>query len=190
MPHIFFHSLASLSLVVFPLTEDTGGRPSYGGTLRVKVSTAVSSLEPRDWGRETLASSDAQRLAGLFAETLVGLDELGRLRPILAISWEANAPRTVWTLRLRPGVQFHDGSPLTAAAVARSLGRSEGLWQVTVSGDSVVIRTQGASPDLPMSLTRLHHAITFRAQGGSTVATGPFRVFTLGARHSSGFLRP
>ena len=37
--------------------------------------------------------------------------------PDLAESWEPNADLTQWTFRLRPGVLWHDGTPLTAADV-------------------------------------------------------------------------
>lgn len=43
-----------------------------------------------------------------------------RLRPVLATSWKPNADASVWTFRLRRGVQFHDGGPMTAGDVVYS----------------------------------------------------------------------
>ena len=43
---------------------------------------------------------------------------------LLAESWESNEDATVWTFKLRGGVTFHDGEPLTAAAVRDSLQRT------------------------------------------------------------------
>lgn len=43
---------------------------------------------------------------------------------VLAESWTSNADATEWTFKLRDGVTFHDGEPLTAAAVRDSLQRT------------------------------------------------------------------
>jgi peptide/nickel transport system substrate-binding protein len=48
------------------------------------------------------------------------------LVPGLAESWERTSP-TVWTLKIREGVTFHNGDPLTAEDVAFSLS-AERLW--------------------------------------------------------------
>lgn len=50
--------------------------------------------------------------------TMVGLD--GSVQPDLATSWSGNSDATVWTFKMRPGVKFSDGSPLTAADVVFS----------------------------------------------------------------------
>ena len=45
-------------------------------------------------------------------------DRPGKLIPGLATAWESDpADRRKWTFRLRPGVQFHDGSAFDADAV-------------------------------------------------------------------------
>ncbi len=45
-------------------------------------------------------------------------DVLATLRPGLALSWSVDdATQTVWTVKLRPGVVFHDGTPFNADAV-------------------------------------------------------------------------
>jgi peptide/nickel transport system substrate-binding protein len=45
------------------------------------------------------------------------------IEPALAERWEVTADGTVWTFHLRPGVPFHDGEPLDAAAVVWNLER-------------------------------------------------------------------
>lgn len=56
-----------------------------------------------------------------LAETLVDTDDTGALAPGLAQSWTSNDTFTEWTFVLKDGVQFHDGSPLNADAVIKSL---------------------------------------------------------------------
>lgn len=43
---------------------------------------------------------------------------------LLAESWSSNADATEWTFKIRRGVTFHDGTPLTAEAVRNSLQRT------------------------------------------------------------------
>lgn len=60
-------------------------------------------------------------------EALVQLDAAGNPQPGLAQSWNYNNDLTVFTMKLRPGVTFHDGTKFDAAAVARNLERSAAL---------------------------------------------------------------
>jgi peptide/nickel transport system substrate-binding protein len=51
-------------------------------------------------------------------------DKPSTLIPGLAVSWTTDpADRTKWTFKLREGVTFHDGSPLTAEAVVWNLDK-------------------------------------------------------------------
>src|SRR4051794_36627011 len=64
-------------------------------------------------------SSFAQGVLMAVYEPLIRLDEKGEPRPGLARSWEYNADLTVLTIKLRPGVTFHDGTKFDAAAVVK-----------------------------------------------------------------------
>ena len=61
---------------------------------------------------------------GAISEPLVKLDPLtGVNRYVLAESLEPNKDATEWTIRVRPGVKWHDGTPFTANDVLYSLKR-------------------------------------------------------------------
>ena len=109
MRRSLFRFLAAVSLLA--LRADAVERPRYGGTLRVEMQAAVRRLDPAE---------APERLAGLVFERLVRLDERGRPQPALALSWQSSPGGRRWQFRLRPGVKFHDGSPLTPAAAPRT----------------------------------------------------------------------
>ncbi len=87
-----------------------GGTPKKGGTLRVAAQTPATAINP-------LIVSDSGGLA-MVAQTgeFLTFDnnlEL-KLQPMLATSWAHNGDGTMWTFKLRQGVKFHNGKPLTA----------------------------------------------------------------------------
>src|ERR1035441_2869970 len=105
-------------------------RPHYGGTLRVEMRAAPAVLDP--------AAPDATPLRSLVFETLVRLDGAAAPQPCLALSWQHDATARRWQFNLRPGVKFHDGSPLTAAAVAAALEAALPAMTIAATGDAVI----------------------------------------------------
>ena len=85
-------------------------------------------------GNETLDPADPQNnssyshevLLALY-EPLIRMDNAGMPAPGLAQSWTRNQDLTSITFKLRPGVTFHDGTPLDAEAVKRNLERNMAL---------------------------------------------------------------
>ena len=74
---------------------------------------------------------DPQKTAGTltfqtvksFYDTLVEPDKSGKIVPALAESWTVSDDGLVWTFKLRSGVTFHNGDPLTSADVKASFER-------------------------------------------------------------------
>ena len=52
-----------------------------------------------------------------------GGQDKAELEPLLATEWTASPDNKVFTLKLREGVKFHDGTPFNSAAVKASFDR-------------------------------------------------------------------
>lgn len=87
-------------------------------TLTIGMGAEPESLDPVG-----MTSAPAATVGEHVAERLIYMEVDGSLTPMLATSWEANADSTVWTFQIRQGVEFHDGEPLNAEAVAMNLQR-------------------------------------------------------------------
>lgn len=91
-----------------------------GGTARV----ALAAFNPKSTLDPAIATSDFDLIAGgLLYDNLVKLDTTFAAKPALAESWEADSTAQRWSFRLRKGVTFHDGSPLSADDVVATLRR-------------------------------------------------------------------
>jgi peptide/nickel transport system substrate-binding protein len=92
-----------------------GEAPKRGGTFTLRVNIEPSGLTRL---HDRMAEGTMARLTvGPIYETLGRVDPRapdGPLLPLLARSWEESDDHLTLTVHLRPGVRFHDGSPLTA----------------------------------------------------------------------------
>ena len=150
-------------------------RPRYGGTLRVEVEASIRSLDPSAAASDTAEAATRARAMGLVFEPLVTIDEHG-LQPMLATSWESDTRGARWQIRLRSGVQLHDGSTLEPWHVASALRVSEPAWMIAVESGAIVISPREPLPDLPWLLADTRHAIVVRGSSGALAGTGPFRI--------------
>jgi len=87
-------------------------------------------------------------------DSLTRWDAALQLQPGLATSWKAVNDIT-WEFTLRPGVKFHDGSPVTAEDVRATIERNlvPGKTVVT-AGFTTIESVQAASPTLVRVVTR------------------------------------
>jgi peptide/nickel transport system substrate-binding protein len=92
--------------------------PKRGGTLVVGMSQDLPGLDPHP-----STSTITYQVLSLVYQGLVDFDRDLKIRPVLAESWTTSADGKTWTFKLRKGVKFHDGRPLTAADVKFSLDR-------------------------------------------------------------------
>lgn len=115
-------ALVVLALVVALTGCSTGQRVDLGDGAEGGVIAAIAGEPDQLDPHKTSAYFSFEVLENVF-DTLVEPDENLQMRPALAESWEVSDDELTWTFRLRPGVTFHDGSPLTSEDVAFSYNR-------------------------------------------------------------------
>ena len=115
-------ALVVLALVVALTGCSTGQRVDLGDGAEGGVIAAIAGEPDQLDPHKTSAYFSFEVLENIF-DTLVEPAENLQMRPALAESWEVSDDELTWTFRLRPGVTFHDGSPLTAEDVAFSYNR-------------------------------------------------------------------
>jgi len=174
MKRFGWQSLVISSLLVAALTAAAETRPQYGGTLHVVMHTAPSSLDPADTAQPD--SFSRRNLTLMIFETLVAVDDAGRIHAELATSWQASPGNQRWQFQLRRGVKFHDGSPLSSEIAAASLRAANPSWNVLAEPDSVIIECEVADSDLLAELALARNAIVKRNPEGKLSGTGPFHI--------------
>ena len=59
----------------------------------------------------------------MIYDTLFGTDEHAKIKPQMVESWTVSPDNRLWTFKLRKGLEFHDGKPVTSEDVVASLSR-------------------------------------------------------------------
>jgi peptide/nickel transport system substrate-binding protein len=120
-----------------------------------------------------------------IGQNLFMINAEGVVTPWLATSVERESVRA-WLVHVRPGVNFSDGSPMDAAAVASALARNNELNGAAraVTGRIVAIpidpltlhlETERAVPNMASVLADWPEVI-YRVVGDDFVFTGPYKV--------------
>ncbi len=99
--------------IVTETADDSDLTPVEGGTLRYGLEADVDGLNPVT----SALSSPGLTMSNAVFDTLVRFDENNEWVPYLAESFEPSEDLTSWTMTLREGVTFHDGTPLNAEAI-------------------------------------------------------------------------
>jgi peptide/nickel transport system substrate-binding protein len=94
-------------------SKTTGGGNSgaagSGATIRAGIITPSSDINP-----VTVADQGGLDMLAQTGEYLALSDQTLSLKPVLATSWTSNSGADVWTFKIRQGVKFHNGHPMTA----------------------------------------------------------------------------
>lgn len=161
-------------------------RPRYGGSVDATLLGAPASLDP------VLARSHAEvSLAGLLFDGLYRLDALGGVTPQLAAAAPAlDLARGVVVIPLRRGATFHDGTPVTGAAVAASLERLRtsavawilaGVTKITASDAAIELAGAVDLSTLAQHLALPQAGIVAARgiRGETAIGSGPFQLSAL-----------
>jgi len=178
---------AAAALAAGALPAQAQGAAAVPAPLQIVGPWEISSLAP--------ASSGHVFLCLQVTETLLNASDDGQPRPALARRWRRSADGLVWHFELRPLARFHDGTPVTAAAVVSSLQTARTapalLSQAPVESvtatdaHTVQIRLQRPHTALPALLAHASTMVlapaSFGADGKvrSIVGTGPYRIAVL-----------
>ena len=110
-------SLGAAACSTGSAADDAAAVPRRGGTVTYLLSGEVPSLDPVTFTVPSNPSFLAPRALAVYDTLAVDDPVSGALRMRLAQSMTPDPSGRVWTLRLRPGLRFSDGTPLDAAAV-------------------------------------------------------------------------
>jgi peptide/nickel transport system substrate-binding protein len=98
-------------------TSNVPSTPRRGGNLTFATEAEINSFDARQGAWDSTGLCYARTVFDpLFTQ---GAD--GSVQPYLAQSISHNPEYTQWTIKLRPGIMFHDGSPLDASVVKANL---------------------------------------------------------------------
>ncbi len=86
-----------------------------GATIKAGILVPAAAINPI-----TIADQGGLELIGNVGEFLVFTDHQGNYHPWLATSWKMNSDASVWTFKIRQGVKFNDGTPMTVDDVVYS----------------------------------------------------------------------
>jgi peptide/nickel transport system substrate-binding protein len=97
---------------------------SFGASVRAETTLRVGLAEDPDILDPSIARTYVGRIVfSAFCDKLFDIDEKLNIVPQLALSHETSADGKEMTIKLRPGVKFHDGEVLDAEAAKFSIER-------------------------------------------------------------------
>ena len=157
-----------------------------GGSLKVGLSTGNTNdlLDPA-----RVLDTGSFLILATLGNYLVELTPDKMAIPELAESWESSDRAKRWVFKIRKGVQFHNGKPLTPADVVYSISRHmgenskspakpflTGVQSVRADGDAVVVEHETGDADLPLTFSTPWFAIVPEGHTDwqKFIGTGPY----------------
>jgi peptide/nickel transport system substrate-binding protein len=186
--HVHFvrycRTTAGVATLLLPILAAVGAcrsSPSQadaGPVLRIAVGTGAA--------RRTGLVSNFTEL--LFTEPLIGRQADGRPIPHLAASWHWQNGNQQVRVRIKQGIEFHNGKQLTAELVARALNQQVAAVRATApQAYDTVLKIGSEGNDVVVDLARPDGLLVSELFGlrisdpdDPNVGTGPFRLVKMG----------
>jgi len=118
--------------------------PQEGGTLTIIYQNEVTSLDPT--ATTTASAAGALPYYAIYDALFTLGAGTGAVTPKIGLSLTPNSSQTVWTLTLRPGVKFSDGTPYDAAAVEFNWTRDKAPTSAIASAAAIIKSMKVVSP--------------------------------------------
>lgn len=180
-------------------TKAAHAEPKKGGTIRAGVAggESTNTLDP------ALVASPVPQVGNAhWGEMLVDMTADGQVEMRIAEEVSSSPDSKVWTFKIRNGVTFSNGQPVTAedvmatykrhtdeASQSGALGIVKGISSMKAEGDKLEITLEAASADLPYLLTDYH--LIIQPGGGydnpnAGIGAGPYilETFEPGVRYA------
>ena len=104
-----------------PTTAASTETPTPGGKLVYGIEADTGS----PWRPSKMVCAISGHRHPRVYDPLTIVTDDGTVEPYLAERVTPNADYTVWTIKARPGITFHDGTPLDGAAIVDNLNRRQ-----------------------------------------------------------------
>lgn len=111
-------------------------------TLRVVPHSNLAVLDPI-WTTAYMSRNHGY----MIYDTLFGTDQNGQIKPQMVDTWSVSDDKRLYTFKLRKGLAFHDGAPVTGEDVIASLqrwGKRDGMGSALMQ---FVARMDSPDPD-------------------------------------------
>jgi peptide/nickel transport system substrate-binding protein len=140
--------LVGFGIMATPAAIQAAETPRRGGILLAAIAAEPPSLDPHQ--ESTFANI---QLVAPFYSTLLQFDPFNFPKIIgdVATEWKISPDGRTYTFKIRQGIRFHDGSPLTAADVKASYDKiifpPEGVRSTRKTGYAAVERVEAPDPE-------------------------------------------
>ncbi|MBQ3333999.1 MAG: ABC transporter substrate-binding protein [Eubacteriaceae bacterium] len=170
---------AMLALAGCGGASSSGGK---GGNVTIGVTNMIDKIDPTDGGDPWSITSDG------ISETIYMQNKDGELVSHLADDIKMNQDGT-WTLTLKDGVKFSDGSAVDAKAVADCMNEimkknenaqaSAGVIEFTAKDDKTLTLKPERKTTVMKSILCEWTNVIYKKDGDNYVFTGPYKVKSL-----------
>ena len=158
-------AIGAAALILPASMRAAAAEPKKGGVFRIGIGhgSSTDGYDPGLWDQlyvQTFAAARHNYLIEIAAD--------GTLAPEIAESWDS-ADGMVWVFKIRQGLSFHSGKPVTAEDVLASLNHHRGeastsavkpyfdaVTDIKLDGSNVVVTLNAPNADFPYLMSDYH----------------------------------